>query len=45
MTTKQELINARRVLVDHIIMHNVNDETFKILSKLVLELELIIENK
>ena len=38
-TTKQELMDARRVLVDHAVVSNVNDETFRIISGIVRNLE------
>lgn len=39
MTTKEELIEARRILVRYAVRKNVNDETFKILNGLVQTLE------
>lgn len=44
-STKEELMEARRVLVDHTIQSYVNDETFKILSKLIIEIEKEIEKR
>ena len=43
--TKEELIEARRVLVDHTMQSYVNDETFKILRKLIEELEAEISKR
>ena len=39
ITTKQELMNARRLLVDYVVVHNVNDETFDILVEVVKKIE------